>query len=144
MIEILWSPQISNVITHHRITTSSWCNKIWKKINKSTIPIFSHSPGTKCRGEANNNREAVVACAKHVVKRPSKRSVLVYIYECIYLFICPELIEETVSRIKLIFGTQEYFMSISDKFKSQNKMRTHHGIMTSLSLYRRCENSLNC
>ena len=27
-----------------------------------------------------NNREAVVVCAIHVVKRPSKRSVLVYIY----------------------------------------------------------------
>ena len=27
--------------------------------------------------KANNNREAVVVCAKHVVKRPSKRSVLV-------------------------------------------------------------------
>ena len=26
---------------------------------------------------ANNNREAVVVCARHVVKRPSKRSVLV-------------------------------------------------------------------
>ena len=30
--------------------------------------------------KANNNREAVVVCARHVVKRPSKRSVLVYIY----------------------------------------------------------------
>ena len=29
--------------------------------------------------KANNNREAVVVCAKHVVKRPSKRSVLVII-----------------------------------------------------------------
>ena len=28
--------------------------------------------------KANNNREAVVVCARHVVKRPSKRSVLVY------------------------------------------------------------------
>ena len=27
--------------------------------------------------KANNNREAVVVCAIHVVKRPSKRSVLV-------------------------------------------------------------------
>ena len=27
--------------------------------------------------KANNNREAVVVCARHVVKRPSKRSVLV-------------------------------------------------------------------
>ena len=28
--------------------------------------------------KANDNREAVVVCARHVVKRPSKRSVLVY------------------------------------------------------------------
>ena len=28
--------------------------------------------------KAKNNREAVVVCAIHVVKRPSKRSVLVY------------------------------------------------------------------
>ena len=28
--------------------------------------------------KANNNREAVIVCAKHVVKRPSKRSVLVW------------------------------------------------------------------
>ena len=32
------------------------------------FPIFSHSRGTKCR---------VVVCARYVVKRPSKRSVLV-------------------------------------------------------------------
>ena len=29
--------------------------------------------------KANNNREAVVVCARHVMKRPSKRSVLVLI-----------------------------------------------------------------
>ena len=27
----------------------------------------------KCKPKANNNREAVVVCARHVVKRPSKR-----------------------------------------------------------------------
>ena len=26
-----------------------------------------------CQPKANNNREAVVVCARHVVKRPSKR-----------------------------------------------------------------------
>ena len=31
--------------------------------------------------KANNNREAVVVCARHVVKWPSKRSVLVYFNE---------------------------------------------------------------
>ena len=30
--------------------------------------------------KAKNNREAVGVCAIHVVKRPSKRSVLVYVY----------------------------------------------------------------
>ena len=30
--------------------------------------------------EAINNHEAVVVCARHVVKRPSMRSALVYIY----------------------------------------------------------------
>ena len=54
--------------------------------------------------KAKNNREAVVFCAIHVVKRPSKRSVLVYIYMCIYMFICSELIEETGRPPGLIFG----------------------------------------
>ena len=31
--------------------------------------------------KAKNNREAVVVCAIHVVKRPSKRSVLVHVKE---------------------------------------------------------------
>ena len=35
--------------------------------------------------KAKNNREAVVVCVIHVVKRPSKRSVLVYIYIYIYV-----------------------------------------------------------
>ena len=46
--------------------------------------------------KANNNREAVVVCARHVVKRPSKRSVLVYTIKTrlkcicvrIYIYIC--------------------------------------------------------
>ena len=33
----------------------------------------SHSRSVKCQPKANNNREAVVVCAKHVVKRPTKR-----------------------------------------------------------------------
>ena len=32
----------------------------------------SHSRGMKCQPKANNNREAVVVCARRVVKRPSK------------------------------------------------------------------------
>ena len=42
---------------------------------------FFAIPGTKCQVEANNNREAVVVCARHVVKRPSKRSPLVCILD---------------------------------------------------------------
>ena len=53
---------------------------------------------------AKNNREAVVVCAIHVVKRPSKRSVLVYIYVRMYMFVCSELIEETGRPPGLIFG----------------------------------------
>ena len=51
-----------------------------KKLKLKNFEFFSHSRGIKCRPKANNNREAVVVCARHVVKRPSKRSVLVYIY----------------------------------------------------------------
>ncbi len=50
----------------------------------------------------------------------------------IYLFICSELIEETVSRIKLIFFTDEYLMGISDKFESQDQMSTQYGVKTFL------------
>ena len=34
----------------------------------------SHSRDSKCRVEANDNGEAIVVCARHVVKRPRKRS----------------------------------------------------------------------
>ena len=37
----------------------------------------------KCQPKANNNRKAAVVCAKHVVKRPSKRmpaSTHIYAY----------------------------------------------------------------
>ena len=37
----------------------------------------------KCRPEVNNNREAVVVCARHVVKRSSKCSALV-IFKTLY------------------------------------------------------------
>ena len=48
-----------------------------KKLKIRNSQLFSHSRGTKCRFEANNNRDAFVVCARHVVKRPSKRSALV-------------------------------------------------------------------
>ena len=43
-----------------------------KKLN-SKISQKLHSRGMKCQPKANNNREAVVVCARHVVKGPSKR-----------------------------------------------------------------------
>ena len=46
--------------------------KIFKFLN-SKISKKSHSRCMKCQPKANNNREAVVVCARHVVKRPSKR-----------------------------------------------------------------------
>ena len=64
--------------------------------------------------KAKNNREAVVVCAIHVVKRPSKRSVLVYIKMILVIlyikrlgfvwFVCPELIEELVRPTDFKFG----------------------------------------
>ena len=42
---------------------------LYSKISKKN----SHSRGMKCQPKANNNRKAVVVCARHVVKRPSKR-----------------------------------------------------------------------
>ena len=73
---------------------------------------------------------AVVVCAIHVVKRPSKRSVLVYIYMCIYMFICTELIEETGRPPGLIFAMWGYFGPGSDKFESWNFFHTFDGVMT--------------
>ena len=83
--------------------------------------------------KAKNNREAVVVCAIHVVKRPSKRSVLVCIYVRIYMFICSELIEETGRPPELIFGMWGYFGPGSDKFVSWKKIHTFNGVMTYLS-----------
>ena len=80
--------------------------------------------------KAKNNREAVVVCAIHVVKRPSKRSVLVYIYMCIYMSVCSELIEETGRPPGLIFGMWGYFWPGSDKFESWNFFHTFDGVMT--------------
>ena len=50
-----------------------------KKVFKSKIYKFFSFLRHEVPFKAKNNREAVVVCAIHVVKRPSKRSVLVYI-----------------------------------------------------------------
>ena len=49
-----------------------------KKVLKSKIFNFFSFLRHEVPFKANNNREAVVVCVRHVVKRPSKRSVLVY------------------------------------------------------------------
>ena len=64
-----------------------------KKVLKSKISKKNSFLRHEVPFKAKNNREAVVVCAKHVVKRPSKRSVLVCVYIYIYMFICSELIE---------------------------------------------------
>ena len=47
--------------------------KIFKFLD-SKISKKPASQGMKCQPKANNNREmVVVVCARHVVKRPSKR-----------------------------------------------------------------------
>ena len=50
-----------------------------KKVLKSKISKKISFLRHKVPFKAKNNREAVVVCAIHVVKRPSKRSVLVLI-----------------------------------------------------------------
>ena len=76
MLQIGWPPQIPNMLTHHRINTHRDGTKFEKSFKIENFQFFSflrHEVPFK----ANNNREAVVVCARHVVKRPSKRSVLV-------------------------------------------------------------------
>ena len=54
----------------------------FKKILNSKISKkIRNSRGMKCQPKANNNRQVVVVCAKHVVKQPSKRMrASIYIY----------------------------------------------------------------
>ena len=46
---------------------------LYKILNSKISKKYWYSRGMKCQPKANNNREAVVLCARHVVKRPSKR-----------------------------------------------------------------------
>ena len=101
-----------------------------KKVLKSKISKFFSFLRHEVPFKAKNNREAVVVCAIHVVKRPSKRSVLVYIYIYIYMFICSELIEETGRPAGLIFGMWGYFWPGSDLFESWENFHTFYGVMT--------------
>ena len=60
-----------------------------KKVLKSKISKFFSFLRHEVPFIAKNNREAVVVCAIHVVKRPSKRNVLVYIYATEHVDIHP-------------------------------------------------------
>ena len=77
-----WQPtQILNMLTHHRIIRHHNGTKFLKILNSKISKKNSHSRGMKCQPKANNNRKAVVVCARYVVKRPSKRMrASIYIY----------------------------------------------------------------
>ena len=60
-----------------------------KKVLKSKISKFFSFLRHEVPFKAKNNREAVVVCAIHVVKRPSKRSVLVTIKTSDYGYVVP-------------------------------------------------------
>ena len=48
----------------------------------------------------------------------------------VYMFICTELIEETVRPPGLIFGMSGYFWPGLEKFESWNIFHTFDGVMT--------------
>ena len=58
-----------------------------KNFKLENLQKNSHSRGMKFQPKTNNNREAVVVCARHVVKRPSKRCALVH---CLDISICTD------------------------------------------------------
>ncbi len=70
---------ITELLRHHDVTKFEKINKI------DYFQIFRIPEATKCRVEANINREAVVVCARHVVKLPSKRSVVVLYNKAVQL-----------------------------------------------------------
>ena len=49
-----------------------------KKFENREFLIFFAFQGKKCRVEANNNHFVVLVCVRHVAKRSSKRSALVF------------------------------------------------------------------
>ena len=55
---------------------------------------------------------------RRIFKHYTIKTQLVSVYMCIYLFVCPELIEETTISTWLIFGIQGYFGPGSDKIES--------------------------
>ena len=83
--------------------------KLKKIKNLQIYKFFSHFRGTKCRVKASNNRKAVVACQKHVMKRPSKRSVLVVNNTIIITHICNSLqINSIVMNYQIRYDTERY------------------------------------
>ena len=73
-LKYAYSSSIYHVIT--------MIQKLIKILNWKISPNL-HPRGMKFQPKANNNRKAVFVCARHVVKRPSKRmraSIYIYIY----------------------------------------------------------------
>ena len=84
--------------------------------------------------KANNNREAVVVCARHVVKRPGKRSVLVY-FNCVLMF-SKNLSGRTVFSKYYIFhsklsGSEKLSGLIIEHKKPYCYFSNHHVILSS-------------
>ena len=87
-----------------------------KKVLKSKISKFFSFLRHEVPFKAKNNREAVVVCAIHVVKRPSKRSVLVSYYFKKNIFIkmafTTNLMKLGSERLYIL----EYHIILSDSF----------------------------
>ena len=97
--------RVIKLIRHHDVA------KFWKNLK---FPIFSYSCCTKCRVEANNNREEVDVCVKHVVKRPNKRSALVYIHNSTLRMLgrfTPCLAQRTTAW-RLLFALNRHFVPL--------------------------------
>ena len=60
--------------------------KFKKKFKLENFQKKSHSRGKKCQTKENNNREAIVVSAEHVVKLPNKR-MRASIYISRYLYV---------------------------------------------------------
>ena len=69
----------------------------------------------KCQHKANNNREAVVVCAMHVVKRPSKRmraSAHIYLYTSVLRLLVrfTTCLVQTTTVFRLLFISTRHFL----------------------------------
>ena len=84
-----------------------------KKVLKSKISKKKSFLRHEVPFKAKNNREAVVVCAKHVVKRPSKRSVLVCIKTFEVVFSTNNLSGKHISAMWHSLNVYKYFCPLS-------------------------------